>query len=148
MGGDDVDNMYEEDYYDQDSENFPQSACDDKFFLGKVSEALGSKIRSRLDNICSSTLNCELSELESLCEDVLEEEATSTSYDMANENEPVSRRKRDSSVSTTQSSGSRFLTRNFHSSKNPRYHNLKPGNSSISRIRQRVYDRSRMKSRW
>lgn len=34
--GDDVDNMYEEDYYDQDSENIPQSACDDKFFLGKV----------------------------------------------------------------------------------------------------------------
>ena len=113
-----------------------------------MSEALGSKIRSRLDNICSSTLNCELSELESLCEDVLEEEATSTSYDIANENEPVSRRKRDSSVSTTQSSGSRFPTRNFHSSQNPRYHNLKPGNSSISRIRQRVYGRSRMKSRW
>ena len=34
--GDDVDNMYEEDYYDQDSENIPQSACDDKFFMGKV----------------------------------------------------------------------------------------------------------------
>ena len=34
--GDDVDNMYEEDYYDQDSENIQQSACDDKFFLGKV----------------------------------------------------------------------------------------------------------------
>ena len=33
---DDVDNMYEEDYYDQDSESIPQSACDDKFFLGKV----------------------------------------------------------------------------------------------------------------
>ena len=34
--GNEVDNMYDEDYYDQDSENIPQSACDDKFFLGKV----------------------------------------------------------------------------------------------------------------
>ena len=113
-----------------------------------MSEALGSKIRARLDNICSSTLNCELSELESLCEDVLEDETTTVSYDIANENEPISRRKRESSVSTTQSSGSRFLTRNFHSSPNSRYHNFKPENSSAGRIRQRVYDRSRMKSRW
>ena len=113
-----------------------------------MSEALGSKIRSRLDNICTSTLNCELSELESLCEDVLEDEASSASYDIANENEPISRRKRESSLSTTQSPGSRYPAIKFHSSKHPRYHNFNPGNSTASRIRQRVYDRSRLKSRW
>ena len=34
------DNLYEEDYYDQDSNHFPQSACDDQFFLGKVKNNL------------------------------------------------------------------------------------------------------------
>ena len=28
--------LFEDDYYDQDASNFPQSACDDQFFLGKV----------------------------------------------------------------------------------------------------------------
>ena len=34
--GNDNDNMYDDDYYDPDSLNFPQSACDDQFFLGEV----------------------------------------------------------------------------------------------------------------
>ena len=34
--GNENDNMYEDDYYDPDSINFPKSACDDQFFLGKV----------------------------------------------------------------------------------------------------------------
>ena len=53
--------------------------CNNHYIPLQVSEALGSKIRSQMDNICDSALNCEMSELESLCEDVLDDEEISGS---------------------------------------------------------------------
>ena len=71
-----------------------------RFF--KVSEVLRANIREQLGNICDSSLNCEMSELESLCEEILDQNQLYNSNDSRNKNTLNSRKKR--SVSSTASS--------------------------------------------
>ena len=70
--------------------------------LFKVSEVLRANIREQLGSICDSSLNCEMSELESLCEEILDQDQLYNSNDSRNKNTPNSRNKR--SVSSTASS--------------------------------------------
>ena len=70
--------------------------------LFKVSEVLRTNIRQQLGSICDSSLNCEMSELESLCEEILDQDQLYNSNDSRNKNTPNSRNKR--SVSSTASS--------------------------------------------
>ena len=93
-------------------------------------------------------MNCELSELESLCEDVLEDEANTGDDNNANDDGPISRMKRDLLSSTTPSSISESSVRKLIPSQYPRYRNFKHLNTPGSHIRQRVYNKSRTKSRW
>ena len=63
---------------------------------------LRANIREQLGSICDSSLNCEMSELESLCEEILDQDQVYNSNDGRNKNTPNSRKKR--SVSSTASS--------------------------------------------
>ena len=65
---------------------------------------LRANIREQLGSICDSSLNCEMSELESLCEEILDHDQVYNSKDGRNTNTPNSRKKR--SVSSTASSSS------------------------------------------
>ena len=87
---------------------------------------MGFKIRSQLGNICDSSFNCEMSDLESLCEEVLEDEETFISRNNTNDNELRFRRKRNivSSISSTPTSLLMYST-NAISSKAPRNFNRK-----------------------
>ena len=89
-----------------------------------------------------------MSELESLCEEVLEDEDISASEDNVNNNKPISRNKRDSSSSTTQPSNSRSSSVPMRMPKYPKHMNSKNLSFSSNRIRNRAYTKSRMKSRW
>ena len=101
-----------------------------------------------MDNICDSALNCELSELESLCEDVLDDEEISGSNNDDNENEKLSRKKRESSLSVSPTPSSRSSTKSFHISRYPRYRSSNNLRSSSKNVNQIVYSKSRSKSRW
>ena len=63
---------------------------------------LRANIREQLESICDSSLNCEMSELESLCEEILDQDQLYNSNDSRNKNTPNSRKRR--SVSSTASS--------------------------------------------
>ena len=84
-----------------------------------MTEALGSKITSRLDSICDSSLHCELSKLESLCEEVLEDQEDFISKDDLNGNQTRLRTKRNISpqlieTTTTTTNGQTYSqSRNF-----------------------------------
>ena len=101
-----------------------------------------------MDNICDSALNCEMSELESLCEDVLDDEEISGSANDANENEGLSRQKRDSSLSVAPTQSSRSSTKSILISRYPRYRSSNNLRSLSNNANQRVYSKSRAKSRW
>ena len=101
-----------------------------------------------MDNICDSALNCEMSELESLCEDVLDDEEISGSDNDVHENGGLSRKKRDSSLSMTPTPSSRSSTKSIHISRYPRYRSSNNLHSSSNHANQRVYSKSRNKSRW
>ena len=101
-----------------------------------------------MDNICDSALNCEMSELESLCEDVLDEEEISGSANDANEIEGLSRQKRDSSLYVTPTQSSRSSTKSIPMSRYPRYRSSNNLRFSSNRANKRVNGKSRSKSRW
>ena len=101
-----------------------------------------------MDSICDSALNCELSELESLCEDVLDDEEISGSDNHGHDNEGLSRQKRDFSLPVTPTQSSRSSTKSILTSRYPRYRSSNNLPSSLNHAKQRVYNKSRSKSRW
>ena len=112
-----------------------------------MTEALGSKITSRLGSICDSSLNCELSKLESLCEEVLEDQEDFISKDDLNSNQTSLRIKRDVSpqpieITTT------INSRTYSQNRNVKNENATTVLPKQSVPRTRISKPPKRKARW